>query len=222
MKKKILLQFVVGGASKLRRFTRLLANAGPERLIATHIYLHLANAGPERCLHKIYSKHIFISFIKIPRIEKPYIVASSHNYLHLCTHVNSVFVFNSFKTSERFCTDFRKVNVLTKPDSCPLPRIEDCINRIGHSKYISKFDMLKSYWQIPLSERAKEISTFATADGLFQYKVMLFGMRNAPIKCQRFVNQVTAEVEECEAYIDDVIIYSNNWMDHIKQIQNFL
>ena len=50
---------------------------------------------------------------------------------------------------------------------------------------------------------------------------MPFGMRNAPATFQRFVNQVTAEVEGCEAYIDDVIIYSDNWTDHIKQIQTF-
>ena len=81
--------------------------------------------------------------------------------------------------------------------------------------------MLKGYWQIPLSEQAKEILAFATPDGLFQYKVMPFGKRNAPTKFQQFVNQVTAEVEGCEAYIDDVIIYSDNWTDHIKQIQTF-
>ena len=121
----------------------------------------------------------------------------------------------------RFCTDFRKVNALTKPDSYPLPRIEDCIDRIGYSKYVSKFDMLKGYWQVPLSGRAKEISAFVTPDGLFQYKVMPFGMRNAPATFQCFINQVTAEVEGCEAYIDDVIIYSDNWSDHVKQLRTF-
>ena len=121
----------------------------------------------------------------------------------------------------KFCTDYRRVNALTKPDSYPLPRIEDCIDRIGHSRYFSKFDMLKGYWQVPLSEQAKEISAFATPDGLFQYRVMLFCIRNAPATFQRFINQVTAEIEGCEAYIDDVIIYSDNWSDHVKQIRTF-
>ena len=121
----------------------------------------------------------------------------------------------------RFCTDFRKVNALTKPDSYTLPRIKDCIDRIGHFKHVSEFDMLMGYWQIPLGERAKEISAFARPDGLFQYKVMPFCMRNAPATFQQFVNQVTAEVEGCEAYTDNVIIYSDNWTDHIKQIQTF-
>ena len=58
--------------------------------------------------------------------------------------------------SFRFCTDFRKVNAITKTESYPIPRIEDCIDRIGGARYVSKFDLLKGYWQVLLTERAKE------------------------------------------------------------------
>ena len=119
----------------------------------------------------------------------------------------------------RLCTDFCKVNALTKPDSYPLPCIEDCIDQIGHSKCVSKFNMLKGYWQIPLSERAKEILAFATPDGFFQCKVMLFATRNAPATFQRFVNQVTAEVEGCEAYIDNIIINSDNGLTTLNKFK---
>ena len=74
---------------------------------------------------------------------------------------------------------------------------------------------------MPLSERAKEISAFVTPDGLYQYKVMPFGMRNAPATFQRLINQVTTEMSGCEAYIDDVIIYSDNWSNHVEQINVF-
>ena len=121
----------------------------------------------------------------------------------------------------RFCTDFHKVNVVTKADSYPLPRIEDCIDRIGHSRYVSKFDLLKGYWQVPLTNRAKEISAFVTPDGLYQYKVMPFGMQNAPATFQRLINHIIRDVPGCEAYIDDVIIYSDRWEDHVKQIHAF-
>ena len=121
----------------------------------------------------------------------------------------------------RFCTDFRKVNSLTKPDSYPLPRIEDCIDRVENSKYVSKFDLLKGYWQVPLTEKAKEISAFVTPDGLFQYRVMPLGMRNAPATFQRLIDGVIADVPGCEAYIDDVIIYSDTWSAHLNQIHKF-
>ena len=81
--------------------------------------------------------------------------------------------------SYRFCTDFRKVNKVTKTDSFPIPRIDDCIDRVGKAKYVSKFDLLKGYWQVPLSDRAKEVSAFVTPDSFYQYKVVPFGMKNA-------------------------------------------
>ena len=80
----------------------------------------------------------------------------------------------------RFCTDFRQVNKVTKSDSYPIPRVDDCVDRVGDAKFVSKLDLLKGYWQVPLTTRAKEISAFATPDGLYQYKVMPFGMKNTP------------------------------------------
>lgn len=56
-------------------------------------------------------------------------------------------------TSPRFCTNYRKVNKVTKSDSFPLPRMEDCIDQVGATKFVSKFDLLKGYWQVPLSSR---------------------------------------------------------------------
>ena len=122
----------------------------------------------------------------------------------------------------RFCTDFRKVNSVTKSDSFPIPRVEDCIDQIGSSKYVTKFDLLKGFWQVPLTSRAKEISAFVTPDGLFQYKVMPFGMKNAPATFQRMVNKVIAGLEGCQGYIDDVIIYGDTWEQHFTRVRNFL
>ncbi len=87
--------------------------------------------------------------------------------------------------SSHFCTDYRKVNQVTKADSYPLPRIEDCVDRIGKSKFVTKLDLLKGYWQVPLTERASEISAFATPDAFLQYKLLAFGLRNAPATFQQ-------------------------------------
>ena len=121
----------------------------------------------------------------------------------------------------RFCTDFRKVNDKTKSDSFPIPRIADCIDQIGNAKFVSTFDMLKGYWQVPLTQRAREISAFVTPSGLYQYKVMPFGMKNAPATFQRMVNKLVRDIDGCEGYIDDVVIFSDNWSDHICQIERF-
>ena len=121
----------------------------------------------------------------------------------------------------RFCTDFRKVNDKTKSDSFPIPRIADCIDQIGNAKFVSTFDMPKGYWQLPLTQRARKISAFVTPSGLYQYKVMPFGMKNAPATFQRMVNKLVRDIDGCEGYIDDVVIFSDNWSDHIRQIERF-
>ena len=111
----------------------------------------------------------------------------------------------------RFVTNFKAVNAITNCDSYPIPRIEDCIDKIGQTKYVSKFDLLKGFWQVPLTERAKRVSAFATPDGLYQYRVMPFGMRNSPATFQRLINRVISGLTGCEAYIDDLVLHIDSW-----------
>lgn len=82
--------------------------------------------------------------------------------------------------SDCFCTDYWKVNSVTKSDCFPLPRIDDVVDRVGGATYMSKLDLSKGYWQVPLTNRAKEISALVTPDAFLQYIVMPFGMCNAP------------------------------------------
>ena len=136
-------------------------------------------------------------------LENDFIEPTQSNYSSPC-----ILVPKSNGTY-RMCTDYRKVNSVTKTDSFPIPRIDDCIDKVGNSKYVTKFDLLKGFWQVPLTDRAKEVSAFATPNGLYQYKVMPFGMKNSPATFQRLVNNVICGLDGCDAYIDDVIIYSD-------------
>ena len=121
--------------------------------------------------------------------------------------------------SPRFITDFRKVNAVTVPDSYPLPRMEDCVDNLGTAKFVSKLDLLKGYWQVPLTERASQISAFVTPDYFLQYTVMAFGMCNAPATFQRLVNSVLAGLSNCNAYLDDLIVYTTAWEEHIQILE---
>ena len=84
------------------------------------------------------------------------------------------------------CTDYRKVNSVTNTDSFPVPRKDDCFDNVGQAKYVTKLDVLKGFWQIPLTDRAKEI----TPDGLYQYKVISVGMKNSRATFQRLINMI--------------------------------
>lgn len=125
-------------------------------------------------------------------------------------------------SSLRLCTDYRKVNSLSKPDLYPLPRMEDCIDQVGSAKFVSKFDLLKGYWQVPLSKRAREIAAFITPFGLYSYIVMPFGLRNAPATFQRLMNRVVAGLNGCAVYLDDVVVFSDTWETHVQHIKALL
>lgn len=121
--------------------------------------------------------------------------------------------------SMRFCTDYRRVNAVTIPDCFPMPRMEDCVDSVGSAKFVSKLDLLKGYWQVPLTTRASEISAFVTPDCFLQYNVMAFGLRNAAATFQRLVNIVLANVPNCNAYLDDLIVYSQSWSEHVSLLE---
>ena len=76
-----------------------------------------------------------------------------------------------------FVQTLEKANDETKSDSFAIPRITNCIDQLGNAKFVSTFYMLKGCWQVPLTQRAREIFTFVALSGLYQYKVILFGMK---------------------------------------------
>ena len=115
-----------------------------------------------------------------------------------------------------------QVNSVIVPDNYPLPRISDCVEKVGQAKFITKIDLLRGYYQIPLSERAKRISAFCTADGFYQFNVMPFGLRNRPSTFQRLANKLVHGLEGCAVYLDDLIIYADNWPQHVQRLTNLL
>ena len=105
----------------------------------------------------------------------------------------------------RFCTDYRKVSV-TQPDCYPLPRKEDCVYQVGAARSFSKFDLLKGYWQVPLSSRDREISAIIIYSGLFSYTVRSLSLHNASATFQCLMNRVISGLEGCAVYLDDVVV----------------
>ena len=57
----------------------------------------------------------------------------------------------------RLCFDYRKVNPVTRTDTFTIPRVDDCIDKVGNARFISKFDMLKGYWQVSITKQARSI-----------------------------------------------------------------
>lgn len=101
-----------------------------------------------------------------------------------------------------------------------MPRIDDILNKISKAKFISKLDLTKGYWQVPLDDDAKRKSAFVTPFGYFSFTVMPFGMVNAPATFVRLVSKVLTGLEDfTKAFIDDIGIYSNTGEEHLKHLR---
>jgi hypothetical protein len=126
------------------------------------------------------------------------------------------------KTGEfRFCIDYRQLNNITKKDAFPLPRIQDLLDSVGGAKYFTTLDMKSGYHAIPMKKEDREKTAFVTPDGHFQYKVMPFGLTNAPSTYQKMITTLFAGKiwKNCLAYLDDVIIYTQTFDDHLEEIK---
>ena len=122
----------------------------------------------------------------------------------------------------RVCQDYRMVNKLIEADAHPLPRILDCIDTVGGSKFLTKMDLMKGFFQLPIDEKSSDILAFSTQKGLFRYKVLPFGVKIAPSAFQRVMNYVLRDLEDVRCYIDDVVIFSDDWDTHMETIGKVL
>ena len=90
----------------------------------------------------------------------------------------------------RFCVDYRKLNSVTKMDAYPIPSMERMIEKVASAKFITKLDLTKGYWQVPLEKTAIEKSAFITSKGLYEFLVMPFGKKTAPATFQRMMSDL--------------------------------
>lgn len=119
----------------------------------------------------------------------------------------------------RFCIDFSRLNSISAFDPYPMPRVDELVERLGNAKYLSTLDLCKGYWQIPLADSVKELTAFRVPSGLFHFRVMPFGLHGAAATFQRTMDHVLRGTEDfAAAYIDDVVVYSSSWEDHLKHL----
>ena len=124
--------------------------------------------------------------------------------------------------SMRFCVDYRKVNDVTQKDAYPLPRIDTTLDTLHGSQWFSTLDLLSGYWQVEVAKSDRLKTAFCATEGLFQFRVMPFGLCNAPATFQRLMDLVLAGLQwsECLVYLDDVIVLGRTFDEHLCNLQS--
>ncbi|GBM48169.1 Retrovirus-related Pol polyprotein from transposon 17.6 [Araneus ventricosus] len=123
--------------------------------------------------------------------------------------------------STRFCVDYRKLNKITKKDSYPLTRIDDTLGALNGSQWFTTLDLKSGYWQVEIRPEHREKTAFTTGQGLWQFKVMPFGLCNAPGTFERVMETVLRILssEACLVYLDDIIIVGRTFEEHLNKLR---
>ena len=120
------------------------------------------------------------------------------------------------------CIDFTDLNKACPKDSFPLPHIDMLVDATAGHELLSFMDAFSGYNQILMHLDDQEKTAFITERGIFCYKVMPFGLKNAGATYQRLVNKMFADYlgDTMEVYIDDMLVKSllaEQHLDHLRQ-----
>lgn len=121
----------------------------------------------------------------------------------------------------RFCVDYRPLNQVTRKDCYPIPRVDETLDLVSGSAWFSSLDLRSGYWQVPLTPESRPKTAFSTGRGHWQFKVLSFGLCNAPGTFERLMDSVLADVphQECVVYLDDVLAHGKTFQAALDSLR---
>ena len=126
--------------------------------------------------------------------------------------------------SLRCCVDYRLLNAATIKDTYPLPRIDATLDALSGSTWFSTLDLKSGYHQIALSEPDKPKTAFSCSNGLWQWRVMPFGLCNAPATFERLMETVLSGLhwQSALVYLDDIIVFGRTFEEKMERLREVL
>ena len=122
--------------------------------------------------------------------------------------------------------DYQKLNDITIRDAYPLPQIDQIMDQVKGSRVFSKFNMKSGYNQIRIKEGQEWLTAFNTPDGPFQSNILTFGLMNAPLHFQKFVNDHLYNKPEIVntilGYLDNTNVHTPDNDSHVPAVRKFL
>ena len=124
----------------------------------------------------------------------------------------------------RFCIDYLRLNQVRKVDAYPLPHIEDSLNTLGGARFFCSLDLASGYWQVEMDAADREKTAFVTQGGLYKFRVLPFGLANAPATFERLMERVLPGIawSECLVYLDDILVFGPDFETTLARLESVL
>ncbi|KAK7113985.1 hypothetical protein V1264_000125 [Littorina saxatilis] len=186
----------------------------------------------EECEFKLTSQEpVHVKQYKLPFSQVEIVKKEVNDMLKLGVIEPSISPYNSpivlvkkKDGSIRFCIDYRQLNREVVFDSEPIPDVPLIFAKLQKGRYLSKIDLTKGYWQIPIKEEDKEKTAFSTPLGQFQFAYLPFGVKTASMIFTRMMRKLLEPLgrDDVEHFIDDIIIATETWEQHVEAVEAVL
>ena len=120
----------------------------------------------------------------------------------------------------RFCVDYRRLNQVTAFDAEPLPDMDYLFSRLSQARYLSKIDLSKGYWQVPMRREDRPKTAFTIPVGQFQWRVMPFGLQTAVAVFSRMMRRLLGPLERDDVtnFMDDILVATVSFERHLETL----
>ena len=138
------------------------------------------------------------------------------------TWLNPVVVVPKSNGKTRLCLDMRKANTAVIRERHVIPKIEDILTELNGASIFSKIDLREGYHQILLAEESRHITAFATHEGVFRYKRLIYGISSAFESFQKQIEMSISGLKGVKNISDDIIIWASSTEEHRDRVKKLL
>ncbi|XP_037930328.1 uncharacterized protein LOC119665079 [Teleopsis dalmanni] len=124
----------------------------------------------------------------------------------------------------RLCVDYRRINQFTRKECYPMPNIEESLQEATKYRIYISLDLNCGYYQIPIERNSRKYTAVVVPDGMYEFKRMPFGLKNAPVLFQQLMAKIKTRLEPSDMihYMDDMLVGGNDEEELLGKFQRIL
>ena len=216
-------QLTAGQQKDVRALLSEFGDVLSDRIGRTHILQHSIELTDE--------KPVYQASYKIPETLKEKVKTEidkmlAENIIQMDDETcwnNPLIVVKKPTGDVRIVHNFIPLNAKTINKPYPMQDVKSIVNRVANAKLLTKIDLNRSFFQIPLNPKSQPYTGFCTPWGYYSYKVLPMGLKCASFSCQKLLEKVIrgAHDHAC-VLVDDLTVFSKDFESHLKHVRDIL